>query len=229
MTYPGTFHKLVVYGTLYADIFNFSINFVPAAGDGDFVQQPNQALLDAFAPILSNWWDDTTTTDGPGIILQAKLVGFKLNRIGPSGRYVDEETHEHVYTTPISGAVNSTYPPQNSVAVTLRTAVDRGLASKGRFYLPPVGSFGTLGADGRLSTTSAQDIADAAKRLLTSLNAAEAAWDDGGEGRGVAGVASDRGVGKFRIATHVSVGRVVDTMRSRRSSLAEEPIDSLPL
>ena len=229
MTYPGSFHRLVVYGTLYTDIFNFSLTFVPSAGDGDFVGEPNTALLDAFAPLISNWWDDTVTVDGPGIITQAKLVGFKLNRIGPSGRYADDVTHEHVYAAPILGAVNSTYPPQNAVAVTVRTAVERGLASKGRFYLPPVGAFGSLATDGRMSITQAQDIADACKRLITSLNAAEAAWDDGGEGRGTVGVASDRGIGMFRIATHVSVGRVVDTMRSRRSSLAEEPVESAAL
>ena len=229
MVYPGHFHKLVVFGTLYSDIFNFSLNFVPGVPTGDFIAEPDDALLALFAPILSNWWDDTTTVDGPGLILQAKLVGFKLNRIDTFGRYNDETTHEHIYTTPISGAVNSTYPPQNAVAVTLRTDADRGLASKGRFYLPPVGSFGTLGADGRLSVTSATDIGDAARRLIAALNAAEATWGGGSEGYGTVGVASDRGAGRFRIATHVSVGRVVDTIRSRRSALAEEPVDSAPI
>jgi len=39
----------------------------------------------------------------------------------------------------------------------------------------------------------------------------------------VAGIASRAGTGAFQGVQRVTVGRVVDTMRSRRSTLKEEP------
>lgn len=229
MPYPGQFHRLVIYGSLFSDIFNTSLTFVPVPQGDTTINEPDTALLNAFAPIIENWWNDTTVATGPSIIVQAQLRGFKLNRIGPDGRYVDPVTHEHVYPSPILGAVNSNLPPQNSPAVSLRTSVDRGLASKGRMYLPPVGAFASLSNDGRLSITQATELATAVRRLCSELNNAQNTWGGGGATHGVVGIASDRGAGAFRIVSRVACGRVVDTIRSRRNALDEDYQEAAPL
>lgn len=229
MAYPAPFLRLVMYGSLYTDIFNMGLNFVPSPVGGPTVPEPDTAMLDLIHPVLSNWWDDTTPSTGPGFISQAKLQGFKLNRIGTDGRYMDPVTHEHVYTTPINGPTASFYAPQLTAAVSLRTTVERGLASKGRIYLPPVGALNSLGSDGRLSITQATELATAVRRLLVELNAAMLSWG-GGDAPAVVGVASDRGAsGQFRIVSKVACGRVVDTMRSRRNSLDEGYVEAAAL
>lgn len=222
MSYPGQFLRLVIAGSLYTDIFNTSLNFVPTPQGATTIDEPDDALLALIAPVLENWWNDTVTVDGPGIIVQAQLRSFKLNRIGPDGRYVDPVTHEHIYPAPILGAVNSQYPPQLSPAVSLRTAVERGLASKGRMYLPPVGSIGQLGADGRLAVGQAEDIATSVRRLAVELNTAMNTWGGGGTASPVIGIASSVGAGAFRIVNRIACGRVVDTIRSRRNALDED-------
>lgn len=216
MPYPGQFHRLVVMGTLYTDVFNFSMSIVPHDGDGTMPAVSDAQLL-AVANVVGTWWPKTTAALGSGAITAARLTGIKLNRIGADGRYVDEVTKEHTYPSAIAGTGVGVMPAQVALAVTLRTAIDRGRASKGRFYLPPTDQVvSNIGSDGRISVGGALGTATAARALINSINAT---YDLVGR----VGVASNAGVGRFEIVTKVSVGRVPDTIRSRRSTQAEEP------
>lgn len=222
MSYPGQFWRLVMYGTLYSDIFNCSLTFVPTPLGATTIEEPDTALMEALATKIGDWWNDTSTTAGPGIITSAILQGFKLNRIGADGRYVDATTHEYVYPTPVPGATGSFYPPQLTLVASLRSSVERGPANRGRIYLPPTTSAGTVANDGRTSVVNATNQATAVRRLLVDLNAAINLWDGGGSASPVAGIASNVGAGTFRIISRVEVGRVVDTIRTRRNALDED-------
>jgi hypothetical protein len=156
-------------------------------------------------------------------------VAFKLNFIGPDGLYVANETFEYTYQNPVPGGGQFNAPAQLATVVTLRTAVDRGRASKGRMFLPVCGGFQAVGDDGRASATDAENVADRMAALFTVINGVYAAAESGDEARGVVGVASNIGSGTFRRVTHVTVGRVTDTVRSRRNKQLEAPIESEPV
>lgn len=137
-----------------------------------------------------------------------------MNLIGTDGRYVDKfGTVEHVLTTPAAGGGGAQYPPQVAAAVTLETNASRGLASKGRFYVPsPVGSFET--GPGLFSISAAANLAIRATTLVEDLNEELEGW--------TVAVVSGTRTGAARLVNRVSVGRVLDTIRSRRTSLVED-------
>lgn len=215
MPYPGEFVRLVLIGDLYTDRFNATLSIVPSALGEISMPAVNEATLDAVAAAVRAWWVNAGAGVGPAAISSARLTSIKLNRIGPDGRYMDNEAMEHVFTTPAPGTNNGTVAAQLSLAATLRTAVTRGRGSKGRIYLPPTFSVQSIGADGRVTASAATVHANSVKALITAVNNEYLAI-------GRVGVASDAGAGRFEHVTHVSVGRVVDTIRSRRSALDED-------
>ena len=216
MPYPGQFHRLVMIGTLYAEQFNMTLNIVPSALGELGMPEVDDPTLAAVAADAAAWFALSAVSGGPAFIFAAKLASIKLNRIGTDGRYVDNEAQEHVYTTPIAGDAGGTnIAPQLSSVVTLKTAIERGRGSKGRVYLVPSAHITSLGTDGRLTTTQATAVATGMKNLIDRLNTTYSLV-------GRVGVASNAGAGRFEHVTHLAVGRVLDTMRSRRASLAED-------
>jgi hypothetical protein len=216
MAYPGMFHRLVIAGSLYNDIWNTSLSIVPPSGSGSGMPAVTDARLAAVAADVSNWW---TGGGAFGLIpiSSASVKSIKLNRIGPDGLYQDNETKEHIYPVPLVGGGSPGAPPQLAVVATLRTDVERGLASKGRMYLPPCAGFTSMQADGRAQAGDALRVAGRVINLVQFLNTTYGA-------DGKVGVASSTRGGAFRIVQRVTVGRVVDTMRSRRSTQIEAPV-----
>jgi hypothetical protein len=172
--------------------------------------------------VISAWLSNATGT-GIRISSTHRLTGFKLNRLGPDGRYVDAETHEHIFTSPIPGGFGAAPPPQLATVLTLRTAVERGPAARGRMYLPPVDGYINPDATTGLATVlNAQRVATAGAALVDSINDTyNGTWPIFSAMHVV--VASNTGAGTFRRVTRTSAGRVPDVMRSRRSALNEAP------
>jgi hypothetical protein len=223
MVYPGNFSRLVIIGNLYADTFNTTLSIASRAGTGTIGLPTNDEVKTALAPLLEDWWNNSAASAGIGINAAAKLTGFKLNTIGPDGSYVNPVTVEHIYPSPIQGNYAVFGPAQLATVATLRTAVERGLASKGRMYLPFCEGFRDLGTDGRATTTDALRVANAVTSLINIVNGVYLAARSGDETIGRVSIASKSGAGLFREVTKVTVGRVPDTMRSRRNKLAEDP------
>lgn len=219
MVYPSQFHRLVIQGTLYTDVFNTTLSMVPIGGSSPVV---SQSLANAVRDAIATWWPKPATVgpgDGIGITAQAKFTGIKLNRIGTDGLYEDPIAIESLVTTPVAGGVAGFPPPQLSTVVTLRCPDERAHAGKGRMYFPTNGSATALGSDGRLSVNQALAVANGAVTLFDAIDAAYATAG----GNALVGVASSVGAGRFQVCTSVTVGRVVDTMRSRRNKLLEDP------
>lgn len=184
----------------------------PNFGDGN---EFGQGALEEIVPVLSNWWSTSNTSFGT-----ATLGWAKFNRIGTDGRYVSDETNLHEYTPAVSpGATSGSWPAQISLVATLETGVTRGLACRGRIFLPVPRV--TLGPDGRIAVGSATAIATSTAALITSLNALPL--------YGVTSIYSDVREGRVRSITGVSVGRVLDTVRSRRTSLGEDRPPAVPV
>jgi hypothetical protein len=123
------------------------------------------------------------------------------------------------YTTALVGGNAGTgYPPQVSVVATLLADHGRGLAGKGRMYLPGV----AVGLDGtgHMAPGTNQDLAN---RLKTFFDAIQGSFDvDGTLINASHGRAPFTGsTATNRTVTHIRVGNVYDTQRRRRNSLVE--------
>lgn len=218
--YPGTFLKLVWGGPLYAaEQWSCSLNMVPNSGE------PSPAWNVDQVPAAVRTAIETFHTTPSLICAAAKLSFIKANVIGADGRYVNQtDSNTYEYATPLAGGATGATPPQIALAVSIVTAAQRGLASKGRFYLP-VPSLAMDTVSGRLSESNALTAANAAATLANALNQ----WAvSAGHGIRV-GVASGgpvrngivTGPGAFRVATGFRVGTVLDTQRRRRADIPE--------
>lgn len=177
----------------------------------------DEPRLDALASALAAPTEAFFASAALGISNRARLLSLKVANVLTTGLYPDGQAPGiHTYAAPVPGTSGSTVIPQQTVAVTLLTARARGRASKGRFYLPP--AFRTIGADGTFPATEADAIETA---VVTWLNAINAAVVDGTQ-IGPVAVMSKLGTGTTNDVTAVGVGRVMDTMRSRRASLLEQ-------
>ena len=205
MAFKQNFLRLVVSGTLYNDEqFSWSLAFIQGAGGNE--PAPDEVPAGVVSAIQTFWrW--------PSLISKfAQIDTIKLNEIGLDGRYVNPETVLEEIVGGIVGVADSViYPPQVAIVVSLDTAIRRGRAHAGRFYLPLPGP--VLSASGVLAAAEQEKYVDAATTMIEGLNNALQPWQ--------VGVVSDIGPGAQQRVTHVRVGRVFDTMRSRRRSLDE--------
>lgn len=148
-------------------------------------------------------------------ISQAAQLSFvKVNAIGTDGKYIEPVTNEQVIADVggSAGGVQS-FPNQIATVVSLLTAVSRGPAHRGRFYLPLPGAL--MDANG-LSTVSYRDNLKASTdTFIAAMNAATPGWK-------MAIFSRKDGAPAHRLVTGCEIGRVFDTQRRRRRSMAEQ-------
>lgn len=211
--YPTSFLRLVCSGTLYGSLETFSFSLALARnfeGGSVVPDEVPQGVIDACTKFFAT---------GGMINPDAKLSMIKLNLIGTDGRYEsDSETVLHELVPPVAGAAGYGTPPQIALAISLRTAKSRGRAHAGRFYIP---SGHTVGSNGQITQLQVDTVVAAATTFLEELAAALPGWRPY--------VMSNIGTGARNEVTHVSVGRVLDTIRSRRRSIPEGYVDGPPL
>jgi hypothetical protein len=154
------------------------------------------------------------SSGGIQINSRALLSFVKLNAITVDGHYKEPVTNESIVADVPGGIVDSAgaMPNQVALAVTLLTAVSRGPANKGRFYLPLPAY--QVGADGMIGATYAANAETGTNTFIAALNAVNANFR-------VAVYSRKVGAPAQRLVTGVKVGRVLDTQRRRRRSLAE--------
>lgn len=204
MPYSKPFLRLVAQGTMYGvETFAFSISLIEAT-------LPTPEAPDEIPPEVVTAVSNFFQTTGM-ISSECRLTTLKLNLIGTNGRYVNDETVLTELEPSVAGTGSQKPPPQNALAITLDTGVRRGRAHAGRFYVPCFAS--GLNSSGLIGTAVAGIYATAAGIMLDDLNEALVPWQ--------VGVVSNLGTGEQRRVQAVRVGQVVDTIRSRRTSLDE--------
>lgn len=224
MAYAGQFHRLVLLGEAYGDVWNTSLSI--AHDSGGSVEAVTQGLIDAVATAVGTWYAGASTTNGLRAAASHSLVGLKLNRIGTDGRYVDGVTMEHEYSPAVTGGAGLSTIPQQATVISLLTDVSRGPAHRGRMYLPPVDGYVAVDqTTGQASVAHATRLSLAGVALVDALNDVYNAAFPIFSAMHVA-IASNIGTGTFRRVTKVGAGRVPDVMRSRRSATIEDPIIS---
>jgi hypothetical protein len=201
-------HWLITVGGdawLQSETWQFGVR---ATMEGVITPADQQLLANALAVPTQTFY-----TDGAlNICAQARLLWVKAAMLDEEGHYLFETGPGlYTYPTPVAGTGTPLPVPQATIAVTTLTAIARGRASKGRFYLPPATQ--TVQTDGRITITNADNIEGAARTWLNAINATAQVSN--------VSVMSKLGTGTTNPITAVGVGRVIDTMRSRRRSLAE--------
>ena len=206
MALPQPLAKLVLGGSLYngAEIWSLSFSLHPfSATPTELKAQP--LWNDAVA-----WFQNPMSN----ISSRAVLQEIKVNRVNELGHYSNPSYTER-YAPPLAqhapGSSSTVAWPQLAVAVSLRTPLQRGPGSVGRFY-PPLPAVGMAADTGRITPTAAQSMADSAARFIDAINARYAPW--------TVVVASAVNATAVRV-TRVEVGDVMDTQRRRRNRMRE--------
>lgn len=182
---------------------------------------PNRSTTDleaAAAACGTAWTTHLASLYWPSTVLQRVRVadlnadGHVLRRT--SGAFIQGD---HVQNRPgtATGGTENRFPLSTALCVSLGTALP-GQAGKGRFYLPWP-SYTGIGTDYRLAASTADDIATKCKAFVNALTVALQADVS-------VSAASSATSGKQATLTPVDfvrIGRVPDTMRSRRSRMLE--------
>lgn len=191
-----------------SEIWSFSLKTGPRvfASDADR-QSAAVALKDAYtthlSPLLPSWVWATRFR----VSQHLELTGD--TSVNDQGGYNQADENVNV---PGSGPSSTVYPLSTALCVSLTTNRD-GPTGKGRFYLPMPAM--ALSGDFRISEANATEVATAAKNFIAAINGSVIA--PGPEDDVV--VSSSKGYNS--LVTGVRVGRVPDTMRSRRSAQLE--------
>jgi hypothetical protein len=210
---PGNFdivHQYVQWGGVLpgGEIWSCGLRIAPVAG---VTPAPDQALCDGIATAISTFHSST----GGHITSRAQLQFVKVNPIGVDGKYAFPVSIVKNFSPVILGGGTGSATPPNQVALaaTLTTDVARGVASKGRFYIPVPDC--NSASDGLLATADVTAVKTAVNLLVTNINAVSANYD-------VAVFSRKSGAATHRLVTGCKVGRVLDTIRRRRNKIAEK-------
>lgn len=163
-------------------------------------------------------WETFFKAAGSLISSNYKWKQLKCARVGLDGRTIPDSAQYWNPATAISGGYGGTIlPPQISLVATITSATQRGLATKGRMFLPGIGA--PIDATGHISTT---EVGTLSTNLKTFFDAIHNDADTPGNlvlasvGRGP--LHTD---GMIRPATGIKIGNVYDTQRRRRNALTE--------
>lgn len=195
-------------GTLGDDSWSCGVRIqgAPASvGDELFASQQ----IENAAVVVKDYYD----TNGARFNAVSRLKWVKLNAIDNSGHYVDPNNTNlwEFAGDGITPPSNAKAAPQTALCITLRTDVKRGLAARGRYYIPTAAPVET---NGRISSTIATEALNAATAFISAVNRL--------------GALDTHRVGIFsardqavNVVTSVAVGDVLDTQQRRRKQMKE--------
>lgn len=218
-------YRLQLGGQHYGDIWSNTLHMksltpYPPEPEPPFdnIDGAMEAALDHIESVASAFYSK-------GIFSSATTLDFiKFNEIDPAtGKYVSDGQVYIREVENVKGGSNVYTPPQLTICVTLTTNKSRGRASKGRLFLPTL--TGSVTQSGQLATPARDEVATAAATYLNALNnwpGVDLPWDS------AVHIWSSVD-GSLEKVTGIEVGSVVDTQRSRRNAISEEPRKVLPV
>ena len=215
MAYLHPFLRVIAGGTLFGtEQFAIGINLINPGQTEHYSAGQDGVDADVVTALSTFWAAASISSD-------AHLTYVKMNEISVDGKYFDQENswRQDLVTAVPGGAGNVHLPAQIAMAVTLATSAARGLAHKGRFYLPVP----AIQADtsGRMTAAFIASQMTLVTTLLNSINTAMDVWR--------VGVVSNVRGGGERPVINARIGRVYDTIRSRRNALVEDYTDGATL
>lgn len=225
MAYPN--HQLLTFGgflgataapveTWSCGIRTVALNPIEGANDPE-VLSPSQCrefLEDTIRPALVAFWANTFIN----ITSAAKLTFAKYNQIGPDGKYVHSETVQTDFANvPGPNLTTGQHPFQVTKVVTLLADVDRGLASKGRIYLPSPAD--VVNSDtGQMQSTPNQ-LANTMHTFLSAIRETDVSMGGLEFVPVICSKITRSGQPTWRSIERVAVDNVLDTQRRRARSV----------
>jgi len=182
--------------------------------EGD-AEVPTQAQADG----IRDAWATFFASGPPAIHNSYKFDQLKMARLNIGGLYDGSQVIVSSPATAVPGArAGAPLAPQLALVATLVAGSGKGLAGKGRMYLPGVSE--GLDATGRINAAACQGIAT---NLATFFNEVNGIMGFDGEVINASkGTAKLAGIGARNVPVNgVRVGNVFDTQRRRRNQLAE--------
>jgi len=143
---------------------------------------------------------------------------LKMHIVNNDGKTLPDSAQYHApATAAVGGSASAPLPPQIALVATLANSLPRGLATKGRMFLPGVNSL--VDTTGHIGTSSTTAIATNLKTFFDSVyNDADLPGNPMLASVGRGPLHTD---GAIRRISTVRVGNVFDTQRRRRNALTE--------
>jgi hypothetical protein len=221
------------YDTIRATMFGSAFGGAEEWSTGfwlGYAEAPSGSPTQAAADALKTLWQTFFTSAGANISEVYNTEGVKLSFYPSGSDKVDPGLTVFSYHgTPITGARTGTpqLPPQVAIVATLQSALPRGLAGKGRMYLP--GSHMGLDGTGQMDTTAKAGLTTAFQTFIQGVNDSTAIPGEViNASKGRAGLPPAPPTNAF--VRSIRIGSVYDTQRRRRNGLQEnytsQPITS---
>ena len=210
-------HKPVhvtISGTMFAGNEEWQTGFYVGNASAD-APVPTQAYADAVRDAWITFWRDTASF----FSTEYRFTQVKAARLATDGKYDNSDVQvSYPATTQTGNAFNPPMPPQCALVATLIAGSGKGLAGKGRMYLP--GICAPVDSTGHISVGSCQGIATKLAAFFDTINSSvDSPGHTVNASKGSKALLYVNGV---TIPTNgVRVGNVYDTQRRRRDSLAE--------
>ena len=213
MALPHRVARVTLSGTCFGGAEIWSTGFYLGRENADASPITPTAVSD-----VANAWNTFFQDPESCISGYYEFTMCKIAMIEEDGKTIPDSAQ--YYSPPAlvkGGAGNSSQAPQVSLVATLANSLPRGLATKGRMFLPGVAR--EVNATGHLDTLWTTGIAD---NLQTFFNTV---YNDADLPRNPVLASVGRGPlltdGTIRNVTQIRVGNVYDTQRRRRNGLTE--------
>jgi hypothetical protein len=202
--------RVTLAGTLYGGAEIFNTGFALAPIDNGAGSMPDSTARAAIRDACEDWFGRSGSCINP----QATLTAVKFEQILADGS-VEFPSYSLSASQAGASATDVPFPTQCALVISLR-ALDSTRRSRGRMYspLPSI----NLGSDGRLTSSDQLAILASFATFWTDVNTIAGAFAD----ESAVVVASSYGTNA--VVSEVGVGRVVDTMRSRRNALSDTKV-----
>jgi hypothetical protein len=220
--YAHKIAKVTISGTCYGGTETWSTGF--------FMGSPTTDVVGVNAPgsqSIATAWQTFFTTAVNSFSGEFKTVQVKTALINADGTTDLDEIDYYTYPSPIAGGAGAaTLPAQIALAATLTSDNQRGLAAKGRMYLPGIQA-PVSGSTGKIASATVGNIATGFKTFLDAVNVGTGTSGKvilASKGRKQAGEVGGDTIyigGVSAWVTGCRVGDVYDTQQRRRRQLPE--------
>lgn len=222
MPLPDSAQKVVhvtLSGQMLGGAEEWQTGFYVGYADQD-APMPTQAFADAVRDAWTTFFKDTTV----GISSTFSFTQVKCALLEKNGTYGPDATVLSFPTVTVLGdAPGSPKPPQLALVATLIGGSGKGLAGKGRMYLPGIKA--DIDGGGHLDATYCQAVATKLAAFFNTIDASPSITGHAinvSRGHKTTGDFPNLYVGARNVKINgVRIGNVYDTQRRRRNALAE--------
>lgn len=213
MAYPHKVARVTLSGDMFDGAEQWTTGFYMGFENSDAPAPTDQGAAD-----IAMAWATFFSHADTKISSAWKFKMCKVQTLGVDGKVLaDTARYYSPPTTVVGGGTSNSFPPQVSLVATLANSLPRGLATKGRMYLPGVNV--ALQPNGKIDSMSAGKIADQLQAFFNTIF--QDADTPGNPVLVSLGNSLQLRPGAIRNVTQIRVGDVYDTQRRRRNALTE--------